>query len=111
MRLTSDLPPVVSIDLASLLAGSAVRGSFEDKMQNLIQDIEDEKGNVIAFIDEIHQLLNLGKAEGSLDGGNMLKPALARGMQLVGATTPEEYRRTIEKDAALTRRYVVPLLS
>ncbi|KAL8290377.1 hypothetical protein RQP46_002635 [Phenoliferia psychrophenolica] len=95
---------VISIDLASLLAGSAMRGSFEEKMKNLIQDIEEDR-EVICFIDEIHQLLNLGKAEGSLDAGNMLKPALARGLQLAGATTLDEYRRTIEKDAALTRRF------
>ncbi|ORY76883.1 P-loop containing nucleoside triphosphate hydrolase protein [Leucosporidium creatinivorum] len=96
---------LVSLDLASIMGGTATRGSFEEKMKNLIADIEDEKGDVIVFIDEIHQLLNLGKAEGSLDAGNMLKPALARGLQLAGATTLEEYRRTIEKDAALTRRF------
>ncbi|KAK4703821.1 hypothetical protein P7C70_g2386, partial [Phenoliferia sp. Uapishka_3] len=95
---------VMSIDLASLLAGSAMRGSFEEKMKNLILDLQEDT-EVIAFIDEIHQLLNLGKAEGSLDGGNMIKPALARGLQLVGATTLDEYRRSIEKDAALTRRF------
>lgn len=125
---------LVSIDLSSLMAGSAMRGSFEEKMKALIADIEGDPvrsvsqnlscsrrahtpcsplltlppQNVICFIDEIHQLLNLGKAEGSLDAGNMLKPALARGLQLAGATTLDEYRRTIEKDAALTRRCVPP---
>ncbi|KAI5481220.1 heat shock protein/chaperonin [Pseudohyphozyma bogoriensis] len=96
---------LVSIDLSSIVAGSAVRGSFEEKMRNLIKDIEETQGEVIVFIDEIHQILSLGKAEGSLDAGNMLKPALARGLQLAGATTLEEFRRTIEKDAALTRRF------
>ena len=101
---------LVALDLASIMAGTAVRGSFEQKMRELIQDIEDEKGSVIVFIDELHQLLNLGKAEGSLDASNMLKPALARGLQLSGATTLDEYRRTIEKDAALTRRFQAVLV-
>lgn len=96
---------LVSLDLGSIMGGTAVRGSFEEKIRNLLADIEEEKGNLIVFIDEIHQLLGLGKAEGSLDAGNMLKPALARGLQLAGATTLDEYRRTIEKDAALTRRF------
>lgn len=95
---------LVSIDLSSLMAGTGVRGSFEEKMKNLIQDLE-ESSDTIAFIDEIHQLLGLGKAEGSLDAGNMLKPSLARGLQISGATTLNEYRQTIEKDAALTRRF------
>jgi ATP-dependent Clp protease ATP-binding subunit ClpB len=95
---------VVSIDLSTLMSGTGVRGSFEEKMGNLIKDLEEDK-NVIPFIDEIHQLLNLGKAEGSLDGANMLKPALSRGLQLSGATTLDEFRKTIEKDAALTRRF------
>ncbi|GAA5940496.1 chaperone ATPase HSP78 [Sporobolomyces koalae] len=95
---------IVSIDLSTLMSGTGVRGSFEEKMSNLIKDLEDDR-DVIPFIDEIHQLLNLGKAEGSLDGANMLKPALARGLQLAGATTLDEYRKTIEKDAALTRRF------
>jgi ATP-dependent Clp protease ATP-binding subunit ClpB len=74
-------------------------------MSNLIKDLEDARDEVIPFIDEIHQLPNLGKAEGSLDGANMLKPSLSRGLQLAGATTPSEYRQTIEKDTALTRRF------
>ncbi|GAA6017225.1 hypothetical protein JCM10207_002576 [Rhodosporidiobolus poonsookiae] len=94
---------LISIDLSSLMSGTAVRGSFEEKMSNLIKDLE-EADDVIAFIDEIHQILNLGKAEGSLDAGNMLKPSLARGLQIAGATTLNEYRQ-IEKDAALTRRF------
>ncbi|GAA5914041.1 ATP-dependent Clp protease ATP-binding subunit [Sporobolomyces salmoneus] len=95
---------VVSIDLSTLMSGTGVRGSFEEKMRALIQDLESDK-TVIPFVDEIHQLLNLGKAEGSLDGGNMLKPALGRGLQLAGATTINEYRKTIERDTALSRRF------
>ncbi|EIN06337.1 P-loop containing nucleoside triphosphate hydrolase protein [Punctularia strigosozonata HHB-11173 SS5] len=96
---------VLSIDLAAIMAGSGVRGQFEEKFKALIKDIEDESGNIICFIDEVHTLFNLGKAEGSIDAGQMIKPALARGLQLVGATTPDEYRKTIGKDAALERRF------
>ncbi|GAA6037419.1 hypothetical protein JCM8097_008562 [Rhodosporidiobolus ruineniae] len=95
---------LLSIDLSQIMSGTAVRGSFEEKMSGLIKDLE-EADDVIAFIDEIHQLLNLGKAEGSLDAGNMLKPSLARGLQIAGATTLTEFRQTIEKDSALTRRF------
>ncbi|KAI0737289.1 P-loop containing nucleoside triphosphate hydrolase protein [Daedaleopsis nitida] len=96
---------VLSIDLAAIMAGSGIRGQFEEKFKALIKDIEDEARNVICFIDELHTLFNLGKAEGSIDAGQMIKPALARGLQLVGATTPDEYRKTIGKDAALERRF------
>lgn len=96
---------VLSLDLAAVVAGSGIRGQFEEKFKALIRDIEDEVGKVICFIDEVHTLFNLGKAEGSVDAGQMIKPALARGLQLVGATTPEEYRKTIGKDAALERRF------
>lgn len=96
---------LIAIDLGSIMSGTAVRGSFEEKMRNLLLDMEESRDNTVCFIDEVHQLLSLGKAEGSLDAGNMLKPALARGLQLAGATTLDEYRRTIEKDAALTRRF------
>ncbi|KAL7416886.1 P-loop containing nucleoside triphosphate hydrolase protein [Mrakia frigida] len=96
---------VLSLDLSALLAGAGVRGMFEERFKALLKDIEEEKGGVICFIDEIHTLLNLGKSEGSMDAGNMIKPALARGLQLVGATTLDEYRKTIEKDPALSRRF------
>ncbi|KIY43788.1 P-loop containing nucleoside triphosphate hydrolase protein [Fistulina hepatica ATCC 64428] len=96
---------VLSIDLAAIMAGSGIRGQFEEKFKALIKDIEDESHNVICFIDELHSLFNLGKAEGSIDAGQMIKPALARGLQLVGATTPDEYRKNIGKDAALERRF------
>ncbi|CAD6970113.1 unnamed protein product [Tilletia controversa] len=97
---------ILSLDLAGLLAGASYRGAFEERFKALISDIEAEEGKVIVFIDEIHQLLGLGKAEGSLDAGNMLKPMLARGtIQIAGATTFDEYRRTIEKDSALARRF------
>lgn len=96
---------VLSLDLAALLAGTGIRGQFEEKFKALLRDIEAEQGGVICFIDELHTLLNLGKAEGSVDAGQMIKPALARGLQLVGATTPDEYRKTIAKDPALDRRF------
>ncbi|PVF97013.1 putative chaperonin ClpB [Serendipita vermifera] len=96
---------VLSLDLAALLAGTGIRGQFEEKFKALLRDIEAEAGGVICFIDELHTLLNLGKAEGSVDAGQMIKPALARGLQLVGATTPDEYRKTIAKDPALDRRF------
>ncbi|EFI27311.1 hsp78-like protein [Coprinopsis cinerea okayama7 len=96
---------VLSIDLAAIVAGSGIRGQFEEKFKALIKDIEEEASNVICFIDEIHTLFNIGKAEGSVDGGQMIKPSLARGLRLVGATTPDEYRKTIGKDAALERRF------
>ncbi|KAK7056755.1 chaperone ATPase hsp78 [Paramarasmius palmivorus] len=96
---------VLSIDLSAIMAGSGIRGQFEEKFKALIRDIEEEAGKVICFIDEVHTLFQLGKAEGSIDAGQMIKPALARGLQLVGATTPDEYRKTIGKDAALERRF------
>lgn len=96
---------LLSLDLSMLLAGTGVRGEFENRFKALLKDIQEEEGDVIVFIDELHTLLNLGKAEGSMDAGNMIKPALARGLQLVGATTMDEYRKTIEKDAALQRRF------
>ena len=97
---------VGALDLGALLAGASFRGAFEERFKALMADIEAEAGSVIIFIDELHMLLNLGKAEGSLDASNMMKPLLARGvLQCAGATTYDEYRKYIEKDAALARRF------
>ncbi|WFD34114.1 chaperone ATPase hsp78 [Malassezia cuniculi] len=97
---------ICALDLGSLLAGASFRGAFEERFKALLADIEHEQGGVIVFIDELHMLLNLGKAEGSLDAANMMKPLLARGvLQCAGATTYDEYRKYIEKDPALARRF------
>jgi len=97
---------VVSLDLSALISGAKYRGEFEERLQAVLKDIKAAQGEVITFIDELHILLGLGKAEGSVDAGNMLKPSLARGeLQCVGATTLNEYRQYIEKDAALARRF------
>ena len=96
---------VVSLDLGQLIAGAKYRGDFEERLKSVLKEVEDAQGGIILFIDELHVLLNLGKAEGSMDASNILKPQLARGeLQAVGATTLKEYR-IIEKDAALARRF------
>jgi len=96
---------VISIDMGSLVAGSKYRGEFEERVKKLLEELK-EKPEVILFIDEIHTVIGAGKGEGSLDAGNMLKPALARGeIRLIGATTVDEYRKYIEKDLALERRF------
>jgi ATP-dependent Clp protease ATP-binding subunit ClpB len=95
---------VLSLDLSAVTAGAGIRGQFEERIKGLLKDIQQEQGNVILFLDELHTIVNAGKGEGSVDLSNMLKPALARGdLQLLGATTLQEYR-IIEKDPALTRR-------
>ena len=97
---------LVQLDIGALVAGSKFRGEFEDRLKAVIKEIEEAEGSVILFIDELHTLVGAGAAEGSVDASNMLKPALARGeLRCIGATTLDEYRKNIEKDAALERRF------
>src|SRR5208282_2923740 len=99
---------VVSLDLGAMLAGTTYRGAFEDRLKAVLKDIGEAEGQVILFIDELHTLVGAGAAEGAIDASNMLKPALARGeLRAVGATTLNEYRKYIEKDAALERRFQI----
>ena len=97
---------VLSLDMAALLAGAKYRGEFEERLKAVLKEIAMDEGRIIVFIDELHTMVGAGKAEGAMDAGNMLKPALARGeLHCIGATTLDEYRKYIEKDAALERRF------
>jgi ATP-dependent Clp protease ATP-binding subunit ClpC len=97
---------VFMLDLASIIAGTSHRGMFESRLKEIITEVINAKGQIILFLDELHTVVGAGSAEGSMDAANILKPALARGeLQMVGATTIDEYRKHIEKDAALERRF------
>ena len=97
---------LISLEISSLLAGASFRGQFEDRLKAVLKEVEDAAGEIILFVDEIHTMVGAGKSEGSMDAGNMLKPALARGkLHMIGATTLAEYRQYVEKDAALERRF------
>ncbi|MFS6703826.1 AAA family ATPase, partial [Staphylococcus aureus] len=96
---------VMSLDMGTVVAGTKYRGEFEERLKKVMEEIQ-QAGNVILFIDELHTLVGAGGAEGAIDASNILKPALARGeLQCIGATTLDEYRKNIEKDAALERRF------
>ncbi len=97
---------IIALDMAALVAGSKFRGEFEERLQAVLKEIAESRGEIILFIDELHNIVGAGKAEGSMDASNMLKPMLARGeLRMIGATTLDEYRQYIEKDAALERRF------
>ena len=98
---------MVSLELSSLVAGTRYRGDFEERLKAVVNEVtEEENGRVILFIDELHTIVGAGSAEGGIDAANILKPALARGeLQVIGATTVDEYRQHVEKDAALERRF------
>ena len=102
---------VVSLDMGSLIAGAKYRGEFEERLKAVLKEVQESAGQIVMFIDELHTVVGAGKAEGSMDAGNLLKPMLARGeLHCIGATTIDEYRKNIEKDAALERRFQTVLV-
>ena len=97
---------VMALDLGAMVAGAKYRGEFEERLKGVLSEVEQAAGEIILFIDEMHTLVGAGKADGAMDASNLLKPALARGeLHCVGATTLDEYRKHVEKDAALARRF------
>ena len=97
---------IVSLDMGALIAGAKYRGEFEERLKAVLKDVQQSEGQVLLFVDEMHNIVGAGKAEGSMDAGNLLKPMLARGeLHMIGATTLDEYRKYVEKDAALERRF------
>ena len=97
---------IVALDMGALIAGAKYRGEFEERLKAVLKEVTSSDGRVILFIDEMHTIVGAGKAEGAMDAGNLLKPLLARGeLHCIGATTLDEYRKHVEKDAALERRF------
>ena len=97
---------VLALDMGALVAGAKMRGEFEERLKAVLYEVQEANGEIVLFIDEIHTVVGAGKADGAMDAGNLLKPALARGqLRCIGATTLDEYRQYIEKDAALERRF------
>ncbi len=97
---------IIALDMGALIAGAKYRGEFEERLKAVLKEVQESQGTIILFIDELHTVVGAGKAEGAMDAGNLLKPMLARGeLHCIGATTLDEYRKHIEKDAALERRF------